>query len=192
MLGADKTKSFPTRIQFPATCVQIRLRDVQIASAHFTEVQDDFLVNGIHGNENKNEWNWREYGECVAVAIPLEWHVDKSGQLCKHPHYIELIDTSSIPLSFPTKHSPISRTTLLDNQTPLNIYQQLAFRSLLNSISSSYASPSQSSHVSRRGLTTHRCVAVNGFQSRLQLSTWTENRERILRRHLSRNRHFHM
>ena len=51
-LGVDKVQSFPTRIQFPVTCIQIRLRDIQIASTHFTEDQNKLLVNGIHGEEN--------------------------------------------------------------------------------------------------------------------------------------------
>ena len=79
-LEDDKVQSFPTRIQFPATCIQIRLRNIQIASTHFTEVQNKLLVNGIHGDENKNEGNWIENGECVAISILLECQVVKSGQ----------------------------------------------------------------------------------------------------------------
>lgn len=80
-LEDDKLQSSPTRIQFPATCIQIHLRNVQIASTHFTEVQNKLLVNGIHGEENKNEGNWIENGECVAISILLECQVVKSGQL---------------------------------------------------------------------------------------------------------------
>ena len=98
----------------------------------------------------------------------------------------------TIPFSTLSHPPPISQTTILDDQIPLNIYQQLSFRSLSESITSSYLSLCQAPHVPRRGVTTHRCFARNGFQSRLQLSTWKEDRKRILWRHLSGNRHFHM
>ena len=122
------------------------------------------------------------------------WNVKLSNQVnhVKPIQSILLLMISSASPSIPTAHSLFSQAIILDNQTPLNTHQQLAFRLLLNSISSSYVLSTRPPHVSRRGLTTHRCVARNGFQSRLQLSPWKENRERILWRHLSRDRHFHM
>ena len=83
----------------------------------------------------------KEIGKSMERVLPFQFcsDVKLSNQVnqVKPIQSILFLLIPPTPLPVPTKHFPFSQTIILDYQTPLNIHQQLAFRLLLNSISSS-------------------------------------------------------
>ena len=63
------------------------------------------------------------------LQYQLYWNVKLSNQVnhVKPIQSILLLMISSASPSIPTAHSPFSQAIILDNQTPLNTHQQLAF-----------------------------------------------------------------